>query len=271
MSPRASSTPALTFLGAAGTVTGSKFLRRDRRRPACWSTRGSTRGSRELRRRNWEPLPGRPASHRRRRADPRPPRPLRLPAAAGARRVRRPGRSAPPSTAALAAIVLRDSAHLQEEDARYAEPGRLVQAPPGAAAVRRRATSSATLPLLAPVDVRRSPRDLAPGVRVTLQPGGPHPRLRDRRASRRADAGCCSAATSGRADHPLLRPPVPTRRPPTRSSSSRPTATAATRAPDPDAARRRDHGGPSAAVGAVLVPGLRGRPHRAGPARAARG
>jgi metallo-beta-lactamase family protein len=48
--------PALTFLGGAGTVTGSKFLietHQARVLPEC----GLFQGGRELRRRNWEPFP----------------------------------------------------------------------------------------------------------------------------------------------------------------------------------------------------------------------
>lgn len=109
---------SLTFLGAAGTVTGSKFL------VGADSSQflvdaGLFQGLKALRRRNWDPL-GFPATS------------LRgvvvshahldhcgyLPALV------RQGFNGPillsADTAALAEIVLRDSAKLQMEDAKYA-------------------------------------------------------------------------------------------------------------------------------------------------------
>ena len=73
--------PSLTFLGAAGTVTGSKHLLDlgDRR---VLVDCGLFQGLKELRLRNWARASARRAKHRRRRADARAPRSLRLPAAA---------------------------------------------------------------------------------------------------------------------------------------------------------------------------------------------
>ena len=52
---------SLTFLGGAGTVTGSKYLVSDGgRRILCDA--GVFQGERELRRLNWEPFPVPPAS-----------------------------------------------------------------------------------------------------------------------------------------------------------------------------------------------------------------
>ena len=48
--------PALTFLGGAGTVTGSKFLIETRDARILLEC-GLFQGARELRRRNWEPFP----------------------------------------------------------------------------------------------------------------------------------------------------------------------------------------------------------------------
>ena len=48
--------PALTFLGGAGTVTGSKFLV-DTGRARVLLDCGLFQGARELRRLNWEPFP----------------------------------------------------------------------------------------------------------------------------------------------------------------------------------------------------------------------
>ncbi len=108
----------LSFLGGTGTVTGSKFLLTDGTERTLVDC-GLYQGERQWRRRNWDAFTPSPAS-------------LRqvvlthahldhcgyLPALV------RQGFNGPvictPGTAALAAIVLRDSAHLQEEDARAA-------------------------------------------------------------------------------------------------------------------------------------------------------
>lgn len=108
----------LTFLGGTGTVTGSKFLvEHDGGRVLVDC--GLFQGLREHRRRNWRPMPVDPAgidavviSH------------AHLDHVGYLPRLVREGFSGPvlctPQTAELAAIVLRDSAHLQEEDAAYA-------------------------------------------------------------------------------------------------------------------------------------------------------
>ncbi len=108
----------LTFLGAAGTVTGSRLLVEhggQRLLVDC----GMFQGDRELRRRNWAPFPV-------------PPERLAAVAVSHAHldhigwlpRLVDEGFAGPvlcsPYTAALGAIVLRDAAHLQEEDAQYA-------------------------------------------------------------------------------------------------------------------------------------------------------
>jgi metallo-beta-lactamase family protein len=108
----------LTFLGGTGTVTGSKFLL-DGDRSRVLVDAGLFQGLRELRRRNWEPLGLAPAelqgavlSH------------AHLDHCGYLPRLTRDGFRGPAycsnSTAALAEVVLRDSAHLQEEDAAYA-------------------------------------------------------------------------------------------------------------------------------------------------------
>jgi metallo-beta-lactamase family protein len=108
----------LTFLGAAGTVTGSKFLlEQDRRRTMvdCGLYQGET----TWRRLNWKPLPVSAGSisdvvltH------------AHLDHCGHLPALVREGFTGPTwctqGTAALAAIVLRDSAHLQEEDAENA-------------------------------------------------------------------------------------------------------------------------------------------------------
>lgn len=108
----------LTFLGAAGTVTGSKFLLRTDAGSLLVDA-GLFQGLKSLRRRNWQPL-GFPAtsldgvvvSH------------AHLDHCGYLPALVRQGFNGPilltEDTAALAEIVLRDSAKLQEEDARYA-------------------------------------------------------------------------------------------------------------------------------------------------------
>src|SRR5882672_2019586 len=110
--------PSLTFLGAAGTVTGSKhLLEADGRRILVDC--GLFQGLKELRLRNWEPLPLDPATidgvvltHAHLDHCGYLPRLV----AGGFR-----GRIfCTPATKELCSLVLPDSAHLQEEDAREA-------------------------------------------------------------------------------------------------------------------------------------------------------
>ena len=108
----------LTFLGAAGTVTGSKFLlEQDGRRTLVDC--GLYQGERTWRRLNWQALPVNPNSisdvvltH------------AHLDHCGHLPALVREGFTGPTwctqGTAALAAIVLRDSAYLQEEDAENA-------------------------------------------------------------------------------------------------------------------------------------------------------
>jgi metallo-beta-lactamase family protein len=111
-------TPALTFLGAAGTVTGSRFLvEADGSRVLVDA--GLYQGLPSLRKRNWDPFPVDAATiddvvitHAHLDHTGYLPRLVRE----GFR-----GRIiSTAETAELTEIVLRDSAHLQEEDAKYA-------------------------------------------------------------------------------------------------------------------------------------------------------
>jgi metallo-beta-lactamase family protein len=109
---------SLTFLGAAGTVTGSKFLLRTASSSVLVDA-GLFQGLKALRRRNWGPL-GFPApdldavviSH------------AHLDHCGYLPALARQGFNGPilltQQTAELAEIVLRDSAKLQEEEAKYA-------------------------------------------------------------------------------------------------------------------------------------------------------
>jgi metallo-beta-lactamase family protein len=110
--------PSLTFLGAARTVTGSKFLL-DAAGARVLLDCGLYQGARELRRRNWEDLPFDPA-----RLDAVVLTHAHLDHCGALPLLVRQGFSGQvlctPSTARLAAIVLRDAAHLQEDEAAYA-------------------------------------------------------------------------------------------------------------------------------------------------------
>ena len=110
--------PTLRFLGAAQTVTGSKFLV-DTSGARVLVDCGLFQGAREWRRRNWDEPAVDPATldavvltH------------AHLDHSGAVPLLTRHGFSGPvyctPATARLASIVLRDAAHLQEEDARYA-------------------------------------------------------------------------------------------------------------------------------------------------------
>ena len=112
------STVALTFLGAVDTVTGSRFLVESADARVLVDA-GLYQGLAVHRRRNWDPFPVDPASidhvvltH------------AHLDHTGYLPRLVRDGFggrvTCTAGTADLTAIVLRDSAHLQQEDARYA-------------------------------------------------------------------------------------------------------------------------------------------------------
>ncbi|MGH9681959.1 MAG: MBL fold metallo-hydrolase RNA specificity domain-containing protein [Candidatus Acidiferrales bacterium] len=111
--------PKLTFLGAAGTVTGSKYLVEAEGKRLLVDC-GLFQGLKELRLRNWNPLPEKPSSfdycvltH------------AHLDHTGYLPRLVRDGYSGPiyadSATIELCNILLPDSAHLQEEDAERAK------------------------------------------------------------------------------------------------------------------------------------------------------
>lgn len=160
--------PILRFLGATGTVTGSRFLLTTPRARVLIDC-GLFQGLKPLRLRNWSPFPIDPAlidavvlthAHLDHCGY--------LPALA--RNGFRGSVFSTAGTQALARIVLPDSAHLQEEDAGYAN---------------RRGTSKhvPALPLYTTADAQRvlerfrvaaffHATEVAPGVRVTFLPAG---------------------------------------------------------------------------------------------------
>ena len=112
-------TPTIKFLGAVGTVTGSRFLVQGAAAKIMVDC-GMYQGLKELRLKNWEPFPEDPKSldaivisH------------AHLDHCGYLPKLVREGYDGPiyctPFTAKLAAIVLRDSAKLQTEDAKYAK------------------------------------------------------------------------------------------------------------------------------------------------------
>jgi len=192
----------LTFLGAAGTVTGSKFLYEEEGQRYLADC-GLFQGEAVWRRRNWDDFPVDPAS-------------LRavvlthahldhcgyLPALV------RQGFRGPvicsESTAAVAAIVLRDAAHLQEEDAEQARAGDYSRHDP-------------PLPLFDTADAERAIALFHPvGEESTALPGGTAVTLY--RAGHilgstfdvleRHDHRLLVSGDLGRQSHPLLRPPA---------------------------------------------------------------
>jgi metallo-beta-lactamase family protein len=163
-----STAPILRFLGATGTVTGSRFLLETPRARVLIDC-GLFQGLKPLRLRNWSPFPVGPETidavvltH------------AHLDHCGYLPALARNGFRGPvlatAGTQALARIVLPDSAHIQEEDARYAN---------------RRGTSKhvPALPLYTTADAERvlerfrvaaffHKTEVAPGVRATFLPAG---------------------------------------------------------------------------------------------------
>lgn len=194
----------LTFLGAAGTVTGSRLLvEHDSHRVLVDC--GMFQGARELRRRNWEPFPVDPStvdsvvlSH------------THLDHVGWLPRLVVEGFSGPvyctAYTAELAAIVLRDAAHLQEEDARYAaEKGFSRHTPP--LPLFDTAAADKAIGLLRPVPYRQ-PVAAAPGIEVRLHHAG-HILGSAVVTLSAGERTLVYSGDLGRPDHPLLAPPDP--------------------------------------------------------------
>jgi metallo-beta-lactamase family protein len=160
--------PSLTFLGGAGTVTGSRFLVQHGGARVLVDA-GLFQGLRELRRRNWQPFPLPPSqldavvlTH------------AHLDHCGYLPRLVKEGFVGPvyatEGTAELAAVVLRDSARIQEEDARFAvekgtsrheHPEPLYDSDDAEAAIAR----------LHPVAFRQD-HEVAEGVVARLRPAG---------------------------------------------------------------------------------------------------
>jgi metallo-beta-lactamase family protein len=202
MTTERSARPTLRFLGAAGTVTGSRFLV-DSPRARVLVDCGLFQGDREWRRRNWEDLAVDPAT-----VDAVVLTHAHLDHSGALPLLTRGGFSGPvmctPATAELAAIVLRDAAHLQEDEASYAnEKGFSKHAP--------------ALPLFDTADAEKAIALLRPLDHDDLGqlPGGLHVRLRRAghilgSAFAELDVAGVRLTVSGdlgRTTHPLLLPP----------------------------------------------------------------
>ena len=200
--------PALTFLGGAGTVTGSKFLA-DTGRARVLLECGLFQGARDLRRRNWEPFPF-PA----REIDAVVLTHAHLDHCGYLPALVRQGFSgrvfATGYTAELAEIVLRDSARLLTEDAEHANSYGWSKHHPALPLYTDEDVDRAVR-LITPVEAGQ-PVGIAPQVTLTLHHAGhilgsAWAQL-DLTDGRRA----CTIASSGdlgRPAHLLLRPPEP--------------------------------------------------------------
>jgi metallo-beta-lactamase family protein len=195
--------PTLTFLGAVGTVTGSRFLV-DGSDGRILVDAGLYQGLADLRRRNWQPFPVDAGSidavvltH------------AHLDHCGYVPRLVRDGFTGriicTRETADLAAIVLRDSAHLQEEDAAYANDVGFSKHQP-ALPLYDAADVEKTLPLFVPAAYSERVV-VAPGVAVTLRPAGHI--LGSAIAEVEVDgAKVVFSGDLGRPHHPLLLPPA---------------------------------------------------------------
>jgi metallo-beta-lactamase family protein len=160
--------PFLQFLGAAGTVTGSKFLV-DSGTSRFLVDCGMFQGTKKLRLMNWAPFPVEPASldhvmltH------------AHIDHIGMLPRLIRDGYDgsawATPVTVELAQLTLSDAAHLQEEDARYANRAGFSKHKP-ALPLYTLADAQRAIDRLRPLEYGRT-LDLGPGVTARFRDAG---------------------------------------------------------------------------------------------------
>lgn len=196
-------TSNLSFLGAAGTVTGSKFLIESAGTRVLVDA-GLFQGEREWRRRNWEDLPVPAAS-----IDAVVVTHAHLDHSGYLPVLARQGFCGEvvcsQETARLIPIVLRDAAHLQEEEARWArESGLSRHQDPQP--LFDTGDAEKVIALLAPTPLHQS-RALAGDISVVLNRAG-HILGSCFAALRVGESRITFSGDLGRSDHPLLLPPV---------------------------------------------------------------
>lgn len=198
--------PVLTFLGAAGTVTGSRFLL-DTPDARVLVDCGLFQGLKRLRLRNWDPFPVDPATidavvltH------------AHVDHVGYVPALVKNGFAGPvhatDGTVALARIVLPDSGRLQEEEAEYANRKGFSKHRP-ALALFTEADAQRSLGSFRAVDYG-SEVEVAPGVHLTFAPAGHI--LGSAVVTLRLDAAggrrVVFSGDLGRQHHPLLAPPA---------------------------------------------------------------
>lgn len=195
-------TPSLRFFGAVGTVTGSRFLLEGSSANILIDC-GLFQGLKELRLRNWEPFPFDP-----RAIDAVVLTHAHLDHCGYLPRLVRQGFDGPVyltrHTAALAAIVLRDSATLQVEDAKYAKKkGYSKHKEP--LPLYNLAEAEAAIALFKPLDFHQ-PHTIAQGISLVFHRSGHI--LGSAHAEISADGKTLLfSGDLGRPHHPLLAPP----------------------------------------------------------------
>ncbi len=163
-----SHSPTLTFLGAAGTVTGSKYLIEDNGSCLLLDC-GLFQGGKSLRQRNWQPLPVEATSldavlltH------------AHLDHSGYLPVLRRQGFTGPvyctSGSVALAQVLLPDAGYLQEEDARYANRQGFSKHRP-ARPLYSQADAETSLDALRPIGFHQPVR-LGENLRATFHPAG---------------------------------------------------------------------------------------------------
>ena len=252
----------LTFLGAAGTVTGSRFLVETAGVRAVLVDCGLYQGLKQLRLRNWEPFPVARRRHRRRRHHPRPRGSCRLSACGGAGRVRRPGVLPPgdrrPRRHRAARQRPPPGGGRRSCEPRWASPSTTRRS----RCSRRTRRAEAALQRSRPSSSTRGEVAAGVGMSPSAATGGAHPRSRRCGAPRLTtdDRTVCSAAISAGRIIRCWRPPVRSAEP-MWWSSSRPTATGATMTRRATRRRRRPHRDADTWRHRAH-PRVRGRPHR---------
>lgn len=196
--------PVLTFLGATGTVTGSRFLIEIHGARVLVDC-GLFQGLKKLRLRNWERFPVDPATldailvtH------------AHIDHVGYLPVLCRDGFRGPVlatrSTRDLAGIVLPDSGHLQEEEAEFANRAGFSKHRP-ALPLYTEADARASLRQFTTVDFEDSV-EVAPGISATFRPAG-HILGSSTITVEGGGTTVTFSGDLGRPSHPLLRPPAP--------------------------------------------------------------